>query len=152
MTLSSRPLFRLELEVPPLLDLGTTPYGHRRIATVSGGRFQGDRLRGTVVPTPAGDWLLQRSDGVLMLDVRLVLQTDDGGLVYMSYRGLRHGPADVMARVSRGEPVDPSSYYFRVSAQFETSSPAHAWLNGILAIGMGQRQPAGPVYEVHEVL
>ena len=91
--LASRPLFELRLDVPPLIDLGDTPCGRRRIAAVTGGSFEGERLRGTVLGAPGGDWLLLRPDGVLVLDVRIVLKTDDGALIYMAYRGLRHGAA-----------------------------------------------------------
>ena len=150
--IETRPLFELRLQVPPLIDLGDTPCGRRRIAAVIGGRFEGERMRGAVLPAPGGDWLLQRSDGVLILDVRIVLQTDDGALIFMAYRGMRHGPADVMARVSRGEPVDPRSYYFRIAPTFETAASAYAWLNQLMAVGTGQRDATGPVYQVHEVL
>lgn len=150
--LATRPLFELRLEVPPLIDLGDTPYGRRRIAAVTGGSFEGERLRGTVLGAPGGDWLLQRPDGVLVLDVRIVLKTDDGALIYMAYRGLRHGAADVMERLARGEAVDASSYYFRITPTFETAAPAYAWLNRLLAVGIGHREPAGPVYRVEELL
>ena len=150
--LATRPLFELRLEVPPLIDLGDTPCGRRRIAAVTGGSFEGERLRGTVLGAPGGDWLLQRPDGVLVLDVRIVLKTDDGALIYMAYRGLRHGAADVMERLARGEAVDASSYYFRITPTFETAAPAYAWLNRLLAVGIGHREPAGPVYRVEELL
>jgi len=109
--IQTRHLFTLKIEVARVVELGATPNGQRRIASVSGGTFEGDGLRGTIQPSPAGDWLLLRPDGVLVLDVRLTLETDDQQLIYMTYRGMRHGPADVMARVNRGEPVDPSAYY-----------------------------------------
>ena len=88
--IAMRHLFTLRAEVPRIEDFGQTPYGHRRIASVAGGHFQGDRLRGTIQPTPGGDWLLLRNDGVLMLDVRISLKTDDDQLIYMSYKGMRH--------------------------------------------------------------
>lgn len=150
--LTSRPLFELKLRVPALVDLGDTPYGGRRVAAVVGGTFEGDRLRGEVLPQAGSDWLLQRADGVLMLDVRLMLRTDDGALIGMAYRGMRHGPPDLAERLARGENVDPSTYYFRALPMFETSSAPYAWLNRIVAVGVGRRVPEGPVYDVHEVL
>ena len=150
--LKTKPLFDLQLNVPQIVDLGDTPMGRRRIATVAGGHFEGERLRGTVLAAPGGDWLLLRPDGVLVLDVRLTLRTDDEALIYMAYRGLRHGPAEVMQRLNAGEPVDPSSYYFRMTPIFETASQRYAWLNGIVAVGVGRREPTGPVYQLHEVL
>jgi hypothetical protein len=150
--IQSRPLFQLTLNVPKIEDLGVTPYGVRKIATVAGGRFEGERMRGTVLTPPGGDWLLLRSDGVLCLDVRLTLQTDDGDLIYMAYKGMRHGPKDVMDRLNKGEAVDPALYYFRAVPVFETSSVKYSWLNRAVFVAIGRREASGPVYDVHEVL
>lgn len=150
--IETRPLFEIRLDVPQIIDLGQTPIGRRRIASVAGGTFDGERMRGEVLPTPAGDWIVEQPDGTLVLDVRLVLRTDDGALVYMTYRGVRHGPPDVMARMGAGQPVDPASYYFRIAPVFETSAPAYAWLNRIVAVGRGRREPTGPIYTVFEVI
>ena len=145
-------LFTIWLEVDSIKDLGTTPYGNRRIAAVKGGRFEGEELRGTVEPAPAGDWLLQRRDGVLMLDVRLTLRTQDDALIYMTYRGMRHGPQWVMDRLNKGEKVDPSQYYFRSTPWFETSSEKYRFLNRIVCVATGRRESAGPVYDVFQIL
>lgn len=150
--IQTRPLFEIRLQVPSIVDIGATPLGRRRIATVTGGEFQGERLRGSVVGAPGGDWLLQRSDAVTVLDVRLLLRTDDGEHIYMSYRGVRHGPADVMARLAAGETVDPATYYFRIAPVFETAARKYEWLNKVVAVGTGRREPTGPIYVVEEVL
>ena len=150
--IQSRPLFVLTLSVPKIEDLGVTPYGARKIATVVAGTFEGDRLRGTVQPSPGGDWLLLRTDGVLCLDVRMTLKTDDGDLIYMSYKGMRHGPKEVMERVNKGEAVDPALYYFRAVPVFETSSVKYGWLNRAVFVATGRREATGPIYEVHEIL
>ena len=132
-------------------DLGPTPYGHRRIARIAGGTFEGPAIGGAV-HGGGGDWLLLRSDGVLQLDVRVTLETDDGALIYMSYRGLRHGSPEAMERMNRGEPVDPAEVYFRTSPVFETSDGRYAWMNRAIFVGSGRRLPEGPVYDVHRVL
>lgn len=150
--IETRPLFELRLQVPNILEVGDTPEGRRRIATVTAGEFHGERLNGTVVGAPAGDWIVQRADGVTVLDVRLVLRTNDGDHIYMTYRGLRHGPADVMARLAAGQPVEPGSYYFRIQPSFETASRKYEWINKILAVGVGHREPAGPIYRIEEIL
>ncbi|MBU6381642.1 MAG: DUF3237 domain-containing protein [Betaproteobacteria bacterium] len=150
--IAMRHLFTLRAEVPRIEDFGQTPYGHRRIASVAGGHFQGDRLRGTIQPTPGGDWLLLRNDGVLMLDVRISLKTDDDQLIYMSYKGMRHGPTEVIERLNRGEAVEPSAYYFRSTPLFETASPQYQWLNKLMAVASGRRESTGPIYEVFELL
>jgi hypothetical protein len=150
--LRSQPLFTITMTLHPIQDLGMTPMGHRRVVPVSGGRFEGDRLRGTVLPVAGGDWLLTRADGVFQQDVRVMLQTSDDALIYMSYRGVRHAPADVSARLARGERVDPSQYYLRIVPFFETAAPQYSWLNNLVAVGVGERLPDGVVYKVFEIL
>src|SRR5215470_7643370 len=118
----SRPLMRLSVVVPPPLKLGPVPHGTRVVAPIASGTFEGPRLRGKVLPG-GGDWTLLRSDGVLELDLRLTLETDDGATIYMASSGLRHGPPEVLAALARGESVDPSRYYFRAAPRFETSAP-----------------------------
>jgi hypothetical protein len=145
-------LFEISLTVPEIVDVGRTPLGARKIATVTGGRFEGDRIKGEVMPSPGGDWLLLRADNVLTLDVRLTLKTDDNALIYMHYKGLRHGPDEVMARLAKGEAVDPDSYYFRMAPVFETGSEKYAWINRMLCVATGHRLSTGPVYQVYEVL
>ena len=144
-------LFEVTIDVASPLMVGETPSGDRRIVQITGGHFEGPRLSGIVLPG-GSDWILGRPDGVLALDVRATLQTRDGALINMIYRGVRHGPAEVIDRLNRGEPVDPSEYYFRTAPFFETSAPAYAWLNKIVAIATGRRLPTGPVYKVYEVL
>ena len=146
-----RHLFHIELQPGAQQIIGRAPYGERRIAPILGGEFEGERLRGVVLDG-GSDWILVRSDQVWELNVRLVLRTNDGDLIGMSYRGLRHGPADIIAQINRGEPVDPSAYYFRAAIFFETASERYAWMNKLIAIGNGYREPAGPRYHVFEVL
>jgi hypothetical protein len=144
-------LFNITFTVAPPLHLGTTPLGDRRIVAVTGGQFEGPKLRGTVL-AGGSDWILARPDGALQLDVRATLQTYDGAVINMVYGGLRHGPTDVIDRLNRGEAVDPSEYYFRTAPFFETSVEKYAWLNRIVAVGTGHRLPAGPIYTVYQVL
>jgi hypothetical protein len=147
----TRPLFVMRLDVKPLQLIGATPGGSRRIGVVPGGSFTGERLSGSVLDG-ASDWQILRADGATTLDVRLVLKTSDGELIGMTYRGLRHGPAEIMAKIAKGEEVDPASYYFRTSAQFETAAPSYDWINRILAVGIGHRRSDGPVYSIFELL
>ena|SRR5580700_11370306 len=98
------------------------------------------------------DWQTVRKDGATTLDVRLVLKTKDDVQICMTYRGLRHGPAEVVAKIEKGEVVDPASYYFRINPLFETASPKYDWINRILAIGIGHRRADGPIYSVFEVI
>jgi hypothetical protein len=136
----------------PLTAIGATQYGDRRIARVTGGTFEGPRLRGTV-QDGGGDWILNRIDGVTQLDVRLTMDTEDDHRIYMTYKGLRHGPPAVMDRLARGEPVDPSELYFRTAPFFEAATDGpYAWMNRSVFVATGDRKPEGPVYRVFEVL
>jgi hypothetical protein len=147
----TKALFVLRLGVKPLQIVGATPAAYRRIGVVTSGSFEGDRLSGTVLEG-GSDWQAVRSDEATLLDVRLVLTTGDGALIGMTYRGIRHGPADVIKRIEEGEVLDPATHYFRTHVSFETASPQYDWLNRMLAIGIGHRQANGPVYSVFEIL
>src|SRR5947207_787925 len=149
--MNSRPLMELHVTVAGPQRIGAVPHGTRVTAPIASGRFEGPRLRGKVLPG-GGDWTLLRSDGVLELDLRITLETDDGALIYMTSFGLRHGPAEVLAALARGESVDPSTYYFRTTPRFEASAPRYAFLNRLIAIASGDRQPGGPIYTIEEVL
>lgn len=150
-TVRTRPLFVMRLHVRPMQVLGATPAGVRRVGIVSGGSFAGERLSGEVLDG-GNDWQVLREDGVLTLDVRLVLKTKDGVKISMAYGGLRHGPPEILARIDAGETVEPASYYFRIAPRFETASPDYGWLNRTLAIGCGHRQTGGPIYSAFEIL
>jgi Protein of unknown function (DUF3237) len=147
----ARPLFRLREQVPPLYVIGETPNAFRRIGVITGGVFEGERLSGEVL-SGGNDWQDVRKDKCVKLDVRLLLKTTDGALMVMTYQVLRHGPPAVMQALDRGETVDPASYYFRLSGLFETAAPQYDWLNRIIAVGIGDRPPDGPIYNIFELL
>ena len=146
----TRPLFAMQLKVR-MQEIGEAPGGHRRIGVVFGGVFQGERLSGEVLDG-GSDWLTLRPDRVTALDVRIALKTDDGAMIGMTYRGLRHGPSYIMQKIDRGESVDPADYYFRINPLFETAAAKYEWLNRMVCVGVGHRLPDGPVYSVFEVL
>ena len=142
----------LHVNVATPQNIGAVPHGTRRTAPLSAGDFEGPRLRGTVLPGGSADWLLLRADGVLEMDLRVTLRTDDGALISMRSFGLRHGPPEVMAAIARGETVDPATYYFRTTPRFETAAPKYAFLNRLLAVGIGEIRPEGPVHAIEEIL
>jgi hypothetical protein len=146
----TRPLFLLRETVPPLMVVGQTPNAFRRIGVITGGSFEGERLSGEVLT--GNDWQDVRKDSCIKLDVRLVLKTNDGALIVMTYQCLRAGTPDVMEKLDKGENVDPTSYYFRMNPMFETNSKKYGWMNRIIAVGIGHRPPDGPVYSIFEIL
>ena len=146
-----RALFQAEIALAPAQELGETPLGRRRIIGITGGRFAGERLSGRVLPGGA-DWQVVRADGVADLDARYTLDTSDGALILVAKRGYRHGPPEVLKRLSSGEAVDPSLYYLRTTPHFETGDARYAWLNRIVCVATGARRAAAVELEVFEVL
>jgi hypothetical protein len=144
-------LMSLQVAVGGPQKVGAVPCGTRVIVPIASGQFEGPRLRGKVLPG-GSDWTLLRADGVLELDLRLTLQTDDGAFIHMTSFGLRHGPPEVIAALGRGERVDPDRYYFRTTPRFETGHPSYAFLNRLLAVATGDRRADGPIYTVEEIL
>jgi Protein of unknown function (DUF3237) len=144
-------IYRLEATVGERLDLGDVPQGHRRILPLTGGTFAGPELNGSLLPGSSADWQIVLADGTALGDVRYTLQSDNGDLLYVQSRGVRHGSADVLERLARGDDVDASEYTFRTATQIETAAPALDWLNKGIFIGVGARRPGGVIYETYLV-
>lgn len=135
MELKSEHLCNIVAELGEAQEIGSGPHGVRRIIPVTGGRIEGPEIKGEVLPFGA-DWLLVRPDGVIELDVRITIRTDDDELVYAYYRGI----------------VDMSQDYFRTTPIFETGSEKYSWLNKIVCVGVGRRLEDKVEYEVYRIL
>jgi len=133
--IESRPLLTLSLSTAAPQDLGMVPTGGRVIYPITGGKFEGERLQGRVLPGGA-DWTLKSSDGAVELDLHVSLETHDAALVYMTFSGVR----------------DDAHGYFRTVARFETAAPDYAFLNRLLAVGMGKLEAGRPVHVFEEIL
>jgi hypothetical protein len=146
-----RLVYRLQASLAEPLDLGDTAQGHRRIVALTGGTFTGPEISGKLLPGASADWQLILPDGTALGDIRYTLQTDGGDLLYVQSRSVRHGSAEVLARLGCGEDVDASEYTFRASTQIETAAPALDWLNKGVFISVAGRQAAGVIYETYLV-
>jgi hypothetical protein len=144
-------VYRLEATLGQPLDLGERPQGHRRIVPLTGGRFAGPGLRGTLLPGASADWQTVLPDGTALGDIRYTLQTDGGELLYVRSHSIRHGSPEVLARLGRGEDVDPSEYTFRTSSRIETTAADLDWLNRGIFISVGGREAVGVIYETYLV-
>jgi Protein of unknown function (DUF3237) len=144
-------VYRLEATVGEPLEVGDITQGRRRIVPLTGGTFAGPELNGTLLPGSSADWQIVLPDATALGDIRYTLQTDNGDLLYVQSRGIRHGSADVLARLARGEDVDASEYTFRTSTKIETAAPALDWLNKAVFISVGARQPGAVIYETYLV-
>jgi hypothetical protein len=144
-------IYRLEATLGQALDLGDVSSGHRRIVPLTGGAFTGPELSGKLLPGVSADWQILLPDGTALGDIRYTLQTDGGDLLYVQSRGVRHGSAEVLARLGRGEDVDASEYTFRTSTRIETAAPDLDWLNKGVFISVGGRHATGVIYETYLV-
>jgi Protein of unknown function (DUF3237) len=134
------PIFDLIAQVDTPHDLGTSPSGRRRVIPILGGEVRGARVQGRVLPG-ANDYQIIRSDNVLELEARYIIETSDGAQIFVINNGLRFGPADALARQARGELVDPALIYFRTIPRFETADTRYHWLMTKLFVCSGARFP-----------
>jgi hypothetical protein len=133
-------LAELHVQVAEPLDAGPAPTGHRRIVPINGGTVVGPALKGTVLSGGA-DFQVLHSPELTELDARYIVEADDGALIHVHNNAIRHGSAADIARLNRGEEVDPAAIYFRCSLRFSTASEEWAWLNHVVAVGSGKRYP-----------
>jgi hypothetical protein len=142
---------KIEVEAGKGLEAGDTPKGLRKMIPITGGSFEGPGIEGAVIPG-GYDFQLLRSDNVMEINARYVLQTDDGALITIVNRGLRHANVEVMQQMANGVEVSPSLYYFRSVPQFETGSKKYDWLNKSVFIANGIRKPAEVIISVFKIL
>ena len=121
----------------PGIEIGNTPLGKRTIYPVSSGYFEGPKIKGKVLAN-GGDWLLMLDSTTAKLDIRAVLETDEGETIYTHYRGFIHNNPD-------------GSYYFRTNPIFETASEKYYWLNHTIAVGVGKFIDGGVAYKVYAI-
>lgn len=140
--------FVVNLEAP-VWELGqTSDLGRRRIIPITSGSFDGARLKGEILNNGA-DWQVVTAQGVAIIDTRYLLKTHDGALIYLQTKGFRYGPADVMAEVAKGTPVDPAKYTFRMTMGFETADARYLWLNRAIGVGSAMRLGGAVVYDAY---
>ena len=116
---------------------------------MTGGAFEGPRLSGAVIE--GADWVLNRPDGVMLIDVRLSLRTHDGANIYLTYQGRFLAAAPAMERFRKGEILASSEYSLAIVAKFECGDERYRWLNDSIVVGTGEQTATGPVYTLYEV-
>ncbi len=140
---------QLTVDYAGIKVIGQTPGGLRRIAPVTGGTFSGERLHGKVLG--GADWVINRADTVMVIDVRLTLETDDGVLIYLAYQGRFLAEPEVMARFAKGALLQPHEFSLATVAKLECGDPRYAWVNNAVVVGTGEQTPTGPIYTLFEV-
>jgi hypothetical protein len=144
------PMMRIHCEVGALASLGDAPAGERRYVPLGGGRVEGDELAGQLVAGGV-DWQWRRADGVLEIAAHYVIRAEDGALIEVRSDGLRHGSAEVMAALARGETPPRERYFFRTLMRFTTGAPAWAHLNRVMAIASGERRASEVILDVYRL-
>ncbi len=143
--------FAITAHVRPVIDLGQTARGHRRIIDIVGGKVHGPRLNGEILPGGA-DWQIVRVDGTIEVVARYTIRSAEGALVYVQNEGLRVASPEVIAALARGETLPPDSYHFRTAPRFETAEPSLKWMELATFVGKATRAPEGIAIGFHEVL
>lgn len=144
-------LFRAVGALASPIELGIGPRGVRRMVPILSGPFEGPRIKGEIMPGGI-DWQVTRLDGVTEIEAHYALKTDDGTVIRVINKGYRHGPPEVMQRLTNGEDVDPAEYYFRAVPIFEAPTGAYDWLNRSIFLCSGERYPRSVVIHIYEVL
>jgi len=129
----------LEVELGEVMEIGSGRAGARRIIPIIGGKVKGEKISGEILNLGA-DWQTIFSDDLAELDTRYAFKTGDGALIEVINYGYRHGPKEVLARIAKGEQVDPDSYYMRTHARLETGDERYKWVNKMLFVGVGERR------------
>jgi len=112
--------------------------GTRTIVSVTGGTFEGPKLKGTVLP-PGADYVTSITPTFRKLDVRTIFLTDDNEKIYVTYGG-------VLSTPKGGE------RYWRTTPIFETGAEKYKWLNEIVCVGVPFEVPNRVSYRVFRIL
>ena len=141
----------LSVQVGAPVEVGAVGHGTRRVIAITGGTCIARDWTARVLPGGA-DFQLIVNARMARLEARYVLETDAGDRVYVQNEAVRTAAPEVMARLIRGEPVDPGDVYFRCVPRFEASAPALAWMMERMFLGTGLRRPSDVVMRFFEVM
>lgn len=149
--LKTKYVFSLSIKIGEPVSAGDVGHGTRRIVPILGGSVKGEGISGTIFPFGA-DFQVIRPDGLTELEAKYAFRLDDGAVIYIENVGIRFGPAELLDRIKRGEPVDPSLIYFRSIPRFETGAENYRWLMQNIFVGVGARHPDRVELDVHQVV
>jgi hypothetical protein len=142
-------LFDMHVDLAPV-QIIPSPGGNRMIFVAEGGRVEGERLSGEILPG-GGDWLLVGTDRVGRIDVRATIRTDDGELIYMTNTGVIALGDENLARFAEGEDIAWDEGYVRSVPLFETAADAYIWLNTTVTVAINELGPGYVNYRIFSV-
>jgi len=144
-------LMKLIVRVSAPVEIGKAPAGLRRIFNATGGEFEGNRLRGKVLPN-GGEWLLESDEGLGQPDVRLLLESDDDAHIFVRYTGVLDFNETARSALAQGRATNFGDNLFLTQVRFEASDPRYAWLSTTIAVGEGRMHPDCVEYAIYEVV
>lgn len=142
--------FSIRAELDPPIEVGEIDGDRRRFIAIRGGRVYGPRLSGEVM-AGGGDWQSILPGGLTRVEARYFLRASDGTVIEVTNPGVRVATAEVVDRISRGEDVDPSLYYFRTTPSFTVAGEAHGWMRRAVFVARGIRRPDHVVIDYYVV-
>ncbi|PZF62617.1 DUF3237 domain-containing protein [Curtobacterium sp. MCBD17_034] len=144
--------FTITVQVGEPGDIGAGPGGLRRFIPAASGTVTGDRIRGRL-RTGGGDWLLAGPDGFATTDMRYVLETEDGALIYLQGRGVVEMNDAMQRALGEGVPTEFADHYVRTTFVLETGDERYAWVNRTVFLSQTRFTPGPAVeYSVERVL
>lgn len=144
-------VFTATVKVAPIISMGKVPLGERRFIPITGGTVAGPMMTGRVLEG-SGDWQVLRADGTISLEARYILEAEDGTRIAVVNRGMRVASPAVTARMMKGEPVEPSEYYFRTAAEFEAPvGSRYEWMNKALFVGVAERKSDAAIVHFYQI-
>jgi len=149
--LGTRYVFTITARIGGVTTVGDTGHGVRRIIPILGGEVRGENVNGKVCAFGA-DFQIIRPNELIELEAKYAFETDDGANVYVENKGIRFGPAELLQKLKRNEPVDPKLIYFRTVPRFETGHAKYRWLMESLFVASAARHADRVIIDVHQVL
>jgi hypothetical protein len=149
--LQTKYVFTITANIGAVTTAGDIGHGVRRIIPIIGGEVRGEKVNGKVLAFGA-DFQIIRPNELIELEAKYAFETDDGATVYVENKGIRFGPVDLLQKLKRGEPVDPTLIYFRTVPKFETGHANYRWLMENLFVASAARHADHVVIDVHQVL
>lgn len=144
-------VFSLFVDIAPVIEVGETGFGNRRLIPIAGGTLKGPGMNGRILNMGA-DYLTARPTGLSEVHARYAVEMDDGAKIYVENIGIRIAPREVNERLARGESVDQSLIYFRTVPRFETGAEKYRWMMETVFVGSASRRGGQVVVDVHRVL
>lgn len=142
--------FEARITLAPPIELGMVDGKRKRFIPITGGTVKGPKLSGVIL-SGGGDWQSIHPDGLTEIFARYSIKADDGTVIAITNPGVRVASADIIARLSAGEDLDPALYYFRTTPVFDVAAGPHAWLRRSVFVARGIRKPDHVIIEVFAV-